>query len=71
MSKKFDTKITFEGNLHQRAGAIEYKMPKALANEYLKTRKGDDRNLPPQKYLVQIVNEEFGLKENCVRVIVE
>lgn len=53
-----------------KPGSIEYKMPKAIADEFLKTRKGEDKNMNPQDYLIKCVNEEYGLLHNCVKVIV-
>lgn len=53
-----------------KPGSIEYKMPKNMASSYLKTRKGDDSKLRPQDYLCKVVNEEFGLKNHCSRVII-
>lgn len=50
---------------------IEYKMSKLMASELLKSRKGSDQNMPPQKFLCMVVNEQFGIKGNCVRVVVE
>ena len=50
-------------------GGIEYEMTKEMAKQILATRKGTDQNIPPQKFLCQVVNEEFGIKGNCVRVI--
>lgn len=49
------------------AGNIEYKMPEAMAQMYLKQHKGKVSS--PNEYLCKIVNEEFGIKGNCVRVI--
>jgi hypothetical protein len=54
-----------------KLGNIEYKMPTAMAKMYLGTRNGDEKKMKPNDFLCKIVNEEFGLKENCVRVIVE
>jgi hypothetical protein len=48
---------------------IEYKMSKLMASELLKTRKGAEQNMRPQQFLCKIVNEQFGVKGNCVRVI--
>ena len=48
---------------------FEYKMPEAMARELLKTRKGDDAKMRPNDYLCKVVNENFGLMYNCVRVI--
>ena len=50
-------------------GGIEYEMSKEMAKQILATRKGAEQNMPPQKFLCQIVNEEFGLKGNCTRVL--
>lgn len=47
---------------------IEYEMPKALAKQLLAERKGADRNLHPQVYLCKVVNEDFGLLGNCIKV---
>ena len=48
---------------------IEYKMSPVLAETYLriwkKTKKGT-----PQEFLCKVVNEEFGLKGECVRVLI-
>lgn len=49
-------------------GAIEYEMPKEMAKQILATRKGDDRNVHPQEFLKRVVNQEFGLLGNCVKV---
>lgn len=50
-------------------GNFEYKMSKEMANAYLKDRKGTDKNKHPQDYLCQVVNNEFGIKGNCTRVL--
>ena len=50
-------------------GEIEYEMSKLMAKELLNERKGADRNIHPQVYLCKVVNESFGLKGNCTRVI--
>lgn len=51
-----------------KVGTIEYQMPAAMAAEILKARKGADKNLRPQEYLIKHVNECFGLLYNCVKV---
>ncbi len=53
---------------HERAGAVEYAMPEGLAQEILKTRKGTEKNMHPEDFLIKVVNETFGLKEKCVKV---
>ena len=34
--------VTKLGNLHERVGAVEYKMPKEMAKALLSSRKGTD-----------------------------
>lgn len=50
-------------------GTIEYKMLKEMAAMYLKTAKGEFAKKHPKEYLIQVVNEEFGVKGTCVNVI--
>ncbi len=50
-------------------GGIEYEMSKELAKQILATRKGTDQSCNPQEFLCRVVNEEFGLKGNCTRVL--
>ena len=57
-------------NLHNKAGAIEYKMPERMARELLKNRKGDEAKMRPNDFLCKVVNEEYGLKGTCVKVII-
>ena len=52
-----------------KAGEIEYKMTRELAESYLKDRKGKDANSEAQEYLCKIVDEQFGLKAKCTRVL--
>ena len=47
---------------------FEYKMSKEMANTYLKDRKGEERKKHPQKYLCEIINNEFGMMGTCTRV---
>lgn len=50
-------------------GEIEYNMTAAMAKELLRSRKGTDANMHPQAYLCKYVNEQLGVKGNCVRVV--
>lgn len=50
-----------------KAGFIEYKMPVQMAQAYIKMNKGKIPNV--NDYLCKIVNEEFGLRGHCVKVI--
>lgn len=52
----------------KKAGAIEYQMSQKFADELLKTRKGQEKNMNPQDFLIKYVNDEYGLLYNCVRV---
>lgn len=54
-----------------KIGNIEYKMPVNMAKMYLGTRNGEEKKTRPNDYLCKVVNEEFGLKGNCVKVIIE
>lgn len=53
--------------MNTKAGFIEYKMPVQMAQAYIKMHKGKIPNV--NDYLCKIVNEEFGLKGHCVKVI--
>ena len=47
---------------------IEYKMGKAMAEDILRDNKSKK---PAQELLCEHVNEDFGLKGYCVRVIID
>ena len=48
---------------------FEYNMSLTMAKEYLKARKGaEEKNMPPQEYLVKLVNEQFGLMHPVTKV---
>ena len=55
--------------IHEKAGFIEYKMPEAMAKAYLNGRTAEEKKMRPNDFLCKIVNEEFGLKGYCTRVI--
>lgn len=63
-----------ENKITVKSGAVEYKMPKAMADAYLKHRKShgtdEEKKMNPNDYLAHVVNEEFGLLYNCTRVLV-
>ena len=61
--------IVKPGTLHEKAGFIEYKMPEAMAKAYLNGRTAEEKRMRPNDFLCKIVNEEFGLKGYCTRVI--
>ena len=54
---------------NHQLGDIEYKMTKEMADAFLKARKGDDKKKHPQEYLCNIINTDFGIKGNCVKVL--
>ena len=60
--------VRMTGTVHERTGSVEYIMPQAFAAEILKNRKGTEKNMNPQAFLVKYVNEECGLLHHCVRV---
>ena len=66
--ENFKTEISMTGTAHGKAGAVEYQMSQKFADELLKARKGQEKNMRPQDFLVQYVNDECGLLYNCVKV---
>lgn len=69
MSKKFGVVIHKDGELHEKAGSVEYTMSNALAQHIVKTHKGPKTN--KQKMLVDYVNSQMGLKYHCTKVLIE
>lgn len=49
--------------------AVKYKMSVQMAREYLKDRKGPDTKMSPNDYLCKVVNEQFGIKGTCIKVV--
>lgn len=47
---------------------FEYNMSKQMADELLKERKGSDKNIDPQEYLIKYVNEQFTLRLPVTKV---
>lgn len=56
--------------MNNKAGFIEYKMPKEMAQALLKIRKGEELKMNKNEYLCKIINTNFGLKGYCVNVII-
>jgi len=54
--------------INRKIGAMEYRMPKEFANELLKIRKGAEKNMNPQDFLINYVNEQYNLLRNCTKV---
>lgn len=48
-----------------------YCMTSTSAKAYLKKRSEGEKKINNQSYLCMVVNNEFGLKGNCVRVIID
>ena len=69
MSKQFGVVIHKYGELHEKAGSVEYTMTNALAQHIVKTHKGPKKN--KQQMLVDYVNSQMGLKYNCTKVLIE
>ena len=65
MAKNSETNTMWTKPYYQ---PIEYEMPKEMAKQILATRKGEERNMHPQEFLKKVVNTEFGLLGNCVKV---
>lgn len=47
---------------------IEYRMTAGLAESLLKQRQGEELHMTEQEFLCRYVNEELGVKGNCVAV---
>lgn len=67
--KPFGVSIHKDGELHERCGSVEYKMSAAFADHIMKIHKGPKKN--KQDVLVNYVNTHLGLKDRCVRVLVD
>lgn len=67
--KTFGVFIHKDGELHERCGSVEYKMSAAFADHIMKIHKGPKKN--KQDILVNYVNTHLGLKDRCVRVLVD
>ena len=65
----FGMSIIKDGGLSQKCGSVEYTMSAALANHIMKTHKGPKKN--KQEVLCQYVNEQMGLKDHCVKVLID
>lgn len=50
---------------------FEYHMSKAMFKDLVDNRKGEDKKKNPHKYVIEVVNEQFGILGTCKKVIVE
>lgn len=55
-------------NIKNYYGEVEYRMSAEMAQELLKSRKGEDAKMNPQDYLCKYVNENCGIKGDCTLV---
>ena len=51
-----------------KPGAVDYQMPREMANEIARMSGKSKKTLNLQQYLVDYVNREFGLKNLCTKV---
>lgn len=47
---------------------FEYNMTAEMAKDLLSVRKGTEKNMSAQDYLVKVVNEQFGLRLPVTKV---
>lgn len=45
-----------------------YRMPKAMADAYLKSRTAEEKKMNQGDYLKEIINTQFALKGTCTKV---
>lgn len=50
-------------------GTFEYQMPTLFAQTLLDERKGEEKKMNPQEYLIKYVNEQCGLLGICTAVV--
>ena len=51
-----------------KPGAVDYQMPKEMAEELIKMTGKSKKHLNIQQYLTDYVNRECGLKNHCTKV---
>lgn len=68
-NEKFSISSVREGGLSEKCGGVEYTMSAAMADHIMKTHKGPKKN--KQDILCGYVNSQFGLKGNCVKVLID
>ncbi len=50
---------------------MEYKMPKGMFQSLLQARKESEKKLNPYTYVLNIVNEQYGLLREVTNIIVD
>lgn len=58
-----------KNNVYQKSGAVEYQMPKKMAQDLIKASGKSKDQINIQEYLVNYINNERGLLRNCIKVI--
>lgn len=56
-----------EKNYHDMP-EYEYVMSRAMAKEMLGNRMDEDKKKRPNDYLMEVINNEFGIMGTCVKV---
>ena len=59
-----------EKEIFTKPGAVEYQMPRAMAEDLAKTSGKSKKTLKLQEYLVDYVNRECGLLRHCTKVTI-
>lgn len=49
---------------------ISYKIPRKAYNALLKERKGEEKKMNPQEYVMQVINNDYGLFGKVTHLIV-
>lgn len=57
-----------EEYIMKNSQGLEYRMSKKMFNELLSSRAEEEKKQNPYVYVIQIINEQFGLKETVNKV---
>lgn len=49
----------------------EYKMSKKMFDAICSTRKGEEKKMRPQDYVLKVVNEQYNLRWPCRKIIID
>ena len=50
---------------------IEYQMEKEMFNAIIRDRKGADKKINPHKYVIDMINNEYGLLGTVSKIILK
>ena len=50
---------------------FEYQMDRAMFNDLISNRKGENKKKNPHKYVIDVINEQFGILGVCTKVIIK